>query len=65
MSAVCLETAGEPAGLRSVVLRRPAVGGKGKARGSSRASEGENKVFDEDEELASESGAKDPDVMIE
>ena len=65
LGTVCLETAGEPVGSRSVALRRPAVGGKGKARASSRASVGEDEVLDADEELDSDSDNGDPDVMVE
>ena len=63
VSTVCLETAGESVGSRSVALRRPAVGAKGKARASSHASGGEDKILDEDGELNSGSGAED--VMVE
>ena len=63
VSTVCLETAGEPAGSRSVALRRPAVGDKGKARASSRASAGEDEILGEDEEFDSDSGGGD--IMVE
>ena len=63
VSAICLETAGEPNESGSIALRQSALQdkGKGKARSSLYASEGEDEIVDEELGL----GVEDDDAMVE